>query len=526
MPALSLREDALQRAQKKNPPGQYHQQQWNEGGPFSHFAAAEESQFITGGADGIPLQRQLNPLMAYTTIQRGATQGSNVVKDARSEWRLHGHAVTQVLEEQRHAALYVRVTEAVERVDVAGATYVAYLLQVVNKHQHDGSTWTEHRYSDFEKLFRLLQQEKIEATHRFPPKQSWPNWQKGNKTHNDELVNFRLVQLDAWLVDIVTNFFSPNPDVSGNVEMSPRAYQALREFLLAPPQRPCDQENNLIQNTKPSEAIKWNNPLATTLGSAIRQATWTVRYMCGVQPETGKALQWGDSDQTIPLDLLQAAQGLCFLTVLKAGVVVSGRLGTGLVVSRLPGTQGNVPQWSAPCAMGTLGMGWGAQIGSDVTHYLIVLTSREAVLDLVSSSSDSTAVQLGAEVGVAVGPLGRVAQSSLQTGGNSWWKPHAAYAYAHSQGLFVGMSLEGSLVRVRDDVNGVFYGQACNPEDLLEQPGPKAAEPLYKAINMALQTPVKPGGMRPLTGERNPNRASASDSWKGTPSTATTTPGL
>jgi Las17-binding protein actin regulator len=70
----------------------------------------------------------------------------------------------------------------------------------------------------------------------------------------------------------------------------------------------------------------------------------------------------------------------------------------------------------------------------------------------------STRLQLGAELGVAVGPVGRGANSHLQTGD---WTVHPAYAYAISHGLFVGMSLEGSVLRVRDDVKPCFTAGRC-----------------------------------------------------------------
>ena len=214
-------------------------------------------------------------------------------------------------------------------------------------------------------------------------------------------------------------------------------------------------------------------------------------------------------DQSIPLDLLHAAHGLLFLTVFKAGFVVSGKVGTGLVIARLPDGQ-----WSAPCAMGTVGMGWGAQVGSDVTQYLIVLTTPKAVQDIVSQSS----VKLGAELEVAVGPTGRGAHSAVQTGD---WTLHPAHAYAHAKGLFVGLSLEGSVVKVREDVNAVFYGQACNAVDLLKQPGPIAAQDLYKALYSAMQREIS--GFRPTKwwAERR-NRVSADESWKNPTATSLT----
>ena len=194
-----------------------------------------------------------------------------------------------------------------------------------------------------------------------------------------------------------------------------------------------------------------------------------------------------DSDKSIPLDLIQQAVGLCFFTVMKAGLVVSGKIGTGLVVSRRPDGS-----WSAPSALGTVGLGWGAQIGGDITHYLIVLTSRKAVDSFAASSS----VTLGAEFGVAIGPVGRGATSHVSS--SSLLQP--AYAYAHSQGLFVGISLEGSIINARHDLNTNFYGRQVNVEEILKyMDAPRAAKPLYHALNHALAQDIPVDGIRPST---------------------------
>ena len=77
------------------------------------------------------------------------------------------------------------------------------------------------------------------------------------------------------------------------------------------------------------------------------------------------------------------------------------------------------------------------------------------------------------------------------------WTLHPAYAYAHSQGLFAGISLEGSIIAVRNDVNAKFYGCPCNAQELLRQRGPKAAEPLYEALEKAMNVPIPEGSFRP-----------------------------
>ena len=58
----------------------------------------------------------------------------------------------------------------------------------------------------------------------------------------------------------------------------------------------------------------------------------------------------------------------------------------------------------------------------------------------------------------------------------------AAFSYAHSKGLFAGISLEASVISTRSDVNRQFYGTSIIAADLLngKEPQPKAAEPLYQ----------------------------------------------
>ena len=52
----------------------------------------------------------------------------------------------------------------------------------------------------------------------------------------------------------------------------------------------------------------------------------------------------------------------------------SARVGSGVVIARL--TDGS---WSAPSCIGTGGVGFGLQIGADLSEFVVVLNSEEAV---------------------------------------------------------------------------------------------------------------------------------------------------
>lgn len=74
-------------------------------------------------------------------------------------------------------------------------------------------------------------------------------------------------------------------------------------------------------------------------------------------------------EKSIPLAVLKGAKGLAILTVAKAGALLTYKLGTGLVVSRR--SDGS---WSAPSAILSFGLGWGAQVGIcfPVAFYLLL----------------------------------------------------------------------------------------------------------------------------------------------------------
>ncbi|CAN0226617.1 unnamed protein product, partial [Hapterophycus canaliculatus] len=60
--------------------------------------------------------------------------------------------------------------------------------------------------------------------------------------------------------------------------------------------------------------------------------------------------------------------------IYQAGLFVTARVGTGLVVARR--RDGG---WSAPSALGSFGLGWGFQVGGELTDVVIVLNTVSAV---------------------------------------------------------------------------------------------------------------------------------------------------
>ena len=163
-------------------------------------------------------------------------------------------------------------------------------------------------------------------------------------------------------------------------------------------------------------------------------------------------------------------------------------VGTGLVISRLQDGS-----WSAPVAIGALGLSWGLQIGGAVCDVMIVLMKPEALAPFTAESG--TQFKFGPESGVAVGPMGRMAGVSAHSMSMKELDP--AYTYTHAKGLFMGVSMEGAALSVREDVNSDFYGAEL-PVGLALEGGvvvPPAARVLHHALDAVLaQRPKREQG--------------------------------
>jgi lipid-binding SYLF domain-containing protein len=122
--------------------------------------------------------------------------------------------------------------------------------------------------------------------------------------------------------------------------------------------------------------------------------------------------------------------------------------------------------WSGPSAIGTGGLGVGFQAGVQVSEYVIVLNTQEAV----NAFSKGRNVTLGGNLSAAIGPLGRSVEAGVT--------PQAAiYTYSRNQGIFAGVSLEGTVIGTRYEANEQYYGRPVFPLDILagkEKPPPSA----------------------------------------------------
>ena len=119
-----------------------------------------------------------------------------------------------------------------------------------------------------------------------------------------------------------------------------------------------------------------------------------------------------------------------------------------------------------------------ALIGAQISDHVFLLMTDKSVEMLFSKDGS---INLGADVGVALGPLGRALEGNV---GAAIGSVAPIYTYSLSKGLYAGVSLDGKVIVTRHNVNEKFYGRAVLGEEILrgEIPTPPAAQPLYDAL--------------------------------------------
>jgi SH3 domain-containing YSC84-like protein 1 len=158
-------------------------------------------------------------------------------------------------------------------------------------------------------------------------------------------------------------------------------------------------------------------------------------------------------DKGIPKDLLERAECVgVFPSITKGAIVVGGEYGRGVFTCRQPdGTMG------AP-AFFTIGggsVGW--QFGGKEADLILLVMNDNGVKHLLADK-----FSIGGEASAAAGPVGRTAEAATDA------QLHAQLlSWSRSRGAFVGVSVEGNIVKPDPKTNESFYGRPITARDIL-----------------------------------------------------------
>jgi lipid-binding SYLF domain-containing protein len=142
----------------------------------------------------------------------------------------------------------------------------------------------------------------------------------------------------------------------------------------------------------------------------------------------------------IPQALIQNAAGVAIVPhAVKTALVLEHEFGRGVILSH----ESN-GLWSNPVFVTLRGHGIGGEAGIEKTDLVLVFQSRKAMDRALKGQ-----LTLGGDVAVAVGPVGRDAEVARLKAD--------VVSYSRSRGLFVGVSVEGSKLRVDEGANEDIY---------------------------------------------------------------------
>jgi len=147
-------------------------------------------------------------------------------------------------------------------------------------------------------------------------------------------------------------------------------------------------------------------------------------------------------DKAIPKELLDKAEAIAvFPDVVKAAFIFGGKGGQGLISRRTSNG------WSAPAFFNLSGGSFGAQIGASKTDYVLLIMNDDGINGLLKDK-----FEIGGEVGVAAGPVGREAAASTNPRLDA-----GILSYSRSKGAFIGAALKGAVISPDNDLNQAVY---------------------------------------------------------------------
>ena len=151
--------------------------------------------------------------------------------------------------------------------------------------------------------------------------------------------------------------------------------------------------------------------------------------------------------------LLKKARGvLIYPQVLRGAFIVGVSGGSGTFVAY----DAKAKKWGGP-AFYTIGeASFGLQAGGDASEVVLVALTERGMTSLLATSA-----KLGADVGVALGPVGAGAEAATAN------LSADIVSYSRAKGLYAGISLEGAVVATRDALNKAYYGKEVSPTDIL-----------------------------------------------------------
>jgi lipid-binding SYLF domain-containing protein len=181
-----------------------------------------------------------------------------------------------------------------------------------------------------------------------------------------------------------------------------------------------------------------------------------------------------NSESGVPISVLNKAECVIVIPSLKkGGFIIAAEYGRGVMTCR-GGENLNGP-WSAPTMMQSTGGSIGFQAGGQSTDVVILVMNDKGARALMNGKA-----KLGADASVAAGPVGREAEAATNAAMSA-----QMLSYSRAQGIFAGVSLEGSSLGPDSGANEKLYGKKVTATEIISGgagPAPASAQELLAVL--------------------------------------------
>ena len=155
----------------------------------------------------------------------------------------------------------------------------------------------------------------------------------------------------------------------------------------------------------------------------------------------------------IPQKLLGHTKAIVvFPNLLKAAMIAGARVGKGVVIVRSPKTG----KWNPPAFVKSRQASWGIQAGIQKAELVLLVMTNKGLKQLFKTQYD-----LGKGPQIALGPVGKTIDLNLALSKND------IFAYSRIEGLFAGLSFEGTVIWSDRNANYEYYQQSVSNRNLL-----------------------------------------------------------
>ncbi len=155
----------------------------------------------------------------------------------------------------------------------------------------------------------------------------------------------------------------------------------------------------------------------------------------------------------IPQKLLGHTKAIVvFPNLVKAAMIAGARVEKGVVIVRSPKTG----KWNPPAFIKSRQASWGIQAGIQRAELVLLVMTKKGLKQLFKTQYD-----LGKGPQIALGPVGKTIDLNLALSKND------IFAYSRIEGLFAGLSFEGTVIWSDRNANYEYYQQSVSNRNLL-----------------------------------------------------------